>query len=73
MSQIFHLGPSFYFMQSRKNVLKNEQKLPINLKQKFETPLPQEDLVTIFTKFHLWETNTKQDIHVQKIKVEKLV
>ena len=29
MSQIFYLGPSFYFMQSRKKVLKNAQKLPI--------------------------------------------
>ena len=29
VSQNFHLGPSFYFMHSRKNVLKNYQKLPV--------------------------------------------
>ena len=29
VSQIIDLGPSFYFMQSRKNVLKNYQKLPV--------------------------------------------
>ena len=31
MSQISDLGPSFYFMQSRKKVLKNGQKLPVFL------------------------------------------
>ena len=31
VSQIFYLGPSFYFMQSRKKVVKNDQKLPVFL------------------------------------------
>ena len=29
--------------------------------------------MTTDAKFHLWETNTKRDIHVQVIKVEKLI
>ena len=29
VSQNFYLGPRFHFMQSRKNVLKNEEKLPV--------------------------------------------
>ena len=82
VSQIFYLGPSFYLMQSRKKtVLKNDQKLPVFL-HKIKTK-PQiknlrhtslhKDLMTNYEKFHLWKTNTKRDIHVQKIKVIKLV
>ena len=29
--------------------------------------------MTKCAKFHHWETNIKQDIHIQKINVEKLV
>ena len=31
VSQMFYLGPSFYFMQSRKKSYKNYQKLPVFL------------------------------------------
>ena len=39
----------------------------------FMTTISRENLMTNYAKFHHSETNTKRDIHVQKIKVEKLV
>ena len=68
VSRIFYLGPSFYFMQSRKEkFLKNEQKLPVfwhKIKTKdwiknLRHASLGKDVVIIYAKFHDCEVNIK--------------
>ena len=59
LSQIFYLGPSFNLMQSRKKKLKKITN--------------EYNVRSTSLKCHYCGIHIKQDIYVQKIKVEKLV
>ena len=81
VSQIFLLGPSFHFKNSRKKVLKNDQKLPVfwheiktkgYIKKNWESSL-EKNVANTHWKFQIKNLNSKRDIDVQKIKGIKMV